>query len=172
MAGGRVRGVSNRGNGKNKSMIASKPTGWSASDDLPKANTRAGGRNTHNAQAALLFLRTLSPVAFTAIFVSQNFEHVFSATSSSGLCFVPSPHRHSWHSVIGTVLSCERSSVYSLFEGIPCAVWVLVISCGTCTAFVCCTDTLRMSSHSAEELRFSICVRAETLHLPLPFSHP
>ena len=38
--------MANRGNGKNKSTIASskkKKESWSASDDLPKADTRAGG---------------------------------------------------------------------------------------------------------------------------------
>ena len=57
---------------------------WSASDDPPKADTGADGENTHSAQAARLSLHTLSPVAFTAIFVSPDFCSCFSAHSNSG----------------------------------------------------------------------------------------
>ena len=45
------------------------------------------GENTHTAQTALLFLYTLPPVAFTTLFISQDFGICFSAHSSSGLCF-------------------------------------------------------------------------------------
>ena len=57
--------------------------------------------------------------------------------------------------------------MYYLFEGIPCAVWVLVISCGTCTTFVCCTDTLRISSHSAKSAIVS--TRTESLRNSRPY---
>ena len=40
---------------------------WSASDDPPKVDTRAGGKNTHTAQAALVFLH------LQFLFVSQQY---------------------------------------------------------------------------------------------------
>ena len=39
---------------------------WSASDDPPKVDTRAGGENTHTAQTALLFLHTTFLLEFKA----------------------------------------------------------------------------------------------------------
>ena len=41
------------------------------------------------------------------------------------------------------------------------------LSCGTCTAFVCCTDTLRIQAISAEELDSRFASEWETDHLPL-----
>ena len=79
------------------------------------------GENTHTARTALLFLYTLPPVAFTAIFGGQDFGICFSPHSSSGLCFVSSPHRHSGHSVIGAVLSpCVLRRQYSERKVVVC----------------------------------------------------
>ena len=55
---------------------------------------------------------------------------------------------------------------------IPCAVWVLVLSCGTCTAFACSTDTLRIQAIRLKswilDLRLSgkqiICLCHEVIH--------
>ena len=41
------------------------------------------------------------------------------------------------------------------------------LSCGTCTAFVCCTDTLRIQAITAEELESRFASEWETDHLPL-----
>ena len=52
MVGGRVRGGTNHGNGKK--YVSS----WSASDDPPTVDTRAGGENTLTAQNKVLFFQT------------------------------------------------------------------------------------------------------------------
>ena len=56
----------NHGNGKNdsRSLLAKS---WSASDDPPKVDTRAGSEHTLTAQNAFLFLHTTSLVESTAI---------------------------------------------------------------------------------------------------------
>ena len=41
------------------------------------------------------------------------------------------------------------------------------LSCGTCTAFVCCTDTLRIQAITAQELESRFASEWETDHLPL-----
>ena len=41
------------------------------------------------------------------------------------------------------------------------------LSCSTCTAFVCCTDTLRIQAITAEELESRFASEWETDHLPL-----
>ena len=46
------------------------------------------------------------------------------------------------------------------------------LSCGTCTAFVCCTDTLRIQAITAEELDSRFASEWETDHLPLSRCHP
>ena len=40
------------------------------------------------------------------------------------------------------------------------------LSCGTCTAFVCCTDTFRIQAITAEELDSRCASEWETDHLP------
>ena len=118
MAGERVCGSTNRVTGKIIPRLLTAQS-WSACDDPPKADTTARSENTYTAQTALLFLHTLSPVAFTAIFVCQRTNILFSVHSSSGLCFVPAPHRHTlcdWYSAVAlriatTVLGKERRCV-------------------------------------------------------------
>ena len=80
MAGERVRGGISRGKGKNHPTLASIQNKWSVFDNPPKADTRGRGENTQTAQTALLFLHTLSPGAFTAIFVRQDFSICFQPT--------------------------------------------------------------------------------------------
>ena len=99
-----------------------------------KADNRAGGENNHTAQAALLFLHTLSLVAFTATSVSQDFSICCQLTVVQVSAFVPSPHRHSLHSVTDVVLSpCVLRRQYSERQVVVCPYH---------------THTLRMS-HSA-----------------------
>ena len=87
MAGGRVRGGTNRGNWKKDTSAMASSVKWECFWwPRQRGTTRAAGENTLTAQNAVLFLHTKSPVEFTAL-LSQGFG-IFQPTvvQISALC--------------------------------------------------------------------------------------
>ena len=98
------------------------------------------------------------------------------------LCFASSPPPSCWLGGLPKKKE-KKEKLFLLFSfsllfllEIKCIIHAVVnslcglrscLSCGTCTTFVCCTDTLRIQAITAEEVESRFASEWETDHPPL-----